>query len=69
MFWIPQEALSIYKEAVKKMPHQFAPQSLYNMMGEWRVELFCHYILSPPHLRDAEKPYSVLGNYTKIDFQ
>lgn len=30
----PQEALSIYKEAVQKMPRQFAPHSLFNMMGE-----------------------------------
>lgn len=34
-----EEALSIYKEAVKKMPHQFAPQSLYNMMGEAYMKL------------------------------
>ncbi|CAB1313578.1 unnamed protein product [Coregonus sp. 'balchen'] len=30
------EALSVYKEAVQKMPRQFAPQSLYNMMGKWQ---------------------------------
>ncbi|XP_060734099.1 protein O-mannosyl-transferase TMTC2 [Tachysurus vachellii] len=29
-----EEALSVYKEAIQKMPKQFAPQSLYNMMGE-----------------------------------
>lgn len=29
-----QEALSVYKEAVQKMPPQFAPHSLFNMMGE-----------------------------------
>lgn len=29
-----QEALSVYKEAVQKMPRQFAPHSLFNMMGE-----------------------------------
>uniref|UniRef100_A0AAY5EZJ8 Dolichyl-phosphate-mannose--protein mannosyltransferase n=1 Tax=Electrophorus electricus TaxID=8005 RepID=A0AAY5EZJ8_ELEEL len=34
-----EEALSMYKEAVKKMPHQFAPQSLYNMMGEAYMRL------------------------------
>ncbi|XP_053365081.1 protein O-mannosyl-transferase TMTC2 [Clarias gariepinus] len=34
-----EEALSVYKEAVKKMPHQFAPQSLYNMMGEAYMKL------------------------------
>ncbi|MCI4388843.1 hypothetical protein PGIGA_G00090750 [Pangasianodon gigas] len=34
-----EEALSIYKEAVKKMPRQFAPQSLYNMMGEAYMKL------------------------------
>lgn len=28
-----QEALSMYKKAALKMPRQFAPQSLYNMMG------------------------------------
>ncbi|XP_046730253.1 protein O-mannosyl-transferase TMTC2 isoform X2 [Silurus meridionalis] len=34
-----EEALSMYKEAVKKMPRQFAPQSLYNMMGEAYMKL------------------------------
>ncbi|KAF5895952.1 transmembrane and TPR repeat-containing protein 2-like, partial [Clarias magur] len=34
-----EEALSVYKEAVKKMPRQFAPQSLYNMMGEAYMKL------------------------------
>uniref|UniRef100_A0A672HHG2 dolichyl-phosphate-mannose--protein mannosyltransferase n=1 Tax=Salarias fasciatus TaxID=181472 RepID=A0A672HHG2_SALFA len=29
-----EEALSVYKEAVQKMPRQFAPHSLFNMMGE-----------------------------------
>ncbi|XP_035286133.1 protein O-mannosyl-transferase TMTC2-like isoform X2 [Anguilla anguilla] len=29
-----EEAIAVFKEAVQKMPHQFAPQSLYNMMGE-----------------------------------
>ena len=29
-----QEALAVFKEAVQKMPRQFAPQSLYNMMGK-----------------------------------
>ncbi|XP_030070737.1 protein O-mannosyl-transferase TMTC2 [Microcaecilia unicolor] len=29
-----EDALAVYKEAIKKMPRQFAPQSLYNMMGE-----------------------------------
>lgn len=29
-----QEALSVYKEAVQKMPRQFAPHSLFNMMGK-----------------------------------
>lgn len=29
-----QEALSVYKEAVQKMPPQFAPHSLFNMMGK-----------------------------------
>ncbi|XP_030116476.1 protein O-mannosyl-transferase TMTC2 isoform X1 [Taeniopygia guttata] len=29
-----EEALTVYKEAIQKMPRQFAPQSLYNMMGE-----------------------------------
>ncbi|XP_050929487.1 protein O-mannosyl-transferase TMTC2 isoform X1 [Lates calcarifer] len=27
-----EEALSVFKEAIQKMPRQFAPQSLYNMM-------------------------------------
>ncbi|XP_070709887.1 protein O-mannosyl-transferase TMTC2-like [Pempheris klunzingeri] len=34
-----EEALSIYKEAVQKMPRQFAPHSLYNMMGEAYMRL------------------------------
>ncbi|MBN3280129.1 TMTC2 protein, partial [Polyodon spathula] len=34
-----EEALSAYKEAVLKMPRQFAPQSLYNMMGEAYMRL------------------------------
>ena len=29
-----QEALTVFKEAIQKMPRQFAPQSLYNMMGK-----------------------------------
>ncbi|KAJ8776521.1 hypothetical protein J1605_015416 [Eschrichtius robustus] len=29
-----EDALSVYKEAIQKMPRQFAPQSLYNMMGK-----------------------------------
>ncbi|MGH0175273.1 UNVERIFIED_CONTAM: hypothetical protein FKN15_070231 [Acipenser sinensis] len=33
------EALSAYKEAILKMPRQFAPQSLYNMMGEAYMRL------------------------------
>ncbi|XP_007252475.3 protein O-mannosyl-transferase TMTC2 [Astyanax mexicanus] len=34
-----EEALYMYKEAVKIMPRQFAPQSLYNMMGEAYMRL------------------------------
>ncbi|XP_072566415.1 protein O-mannosyl-transferase TMTC2-like isoform X2 [Paramormyrops kingsleyae] len=34
-----EEALSLYKEALQKMPKQFAPQSLYNMMGEAYMKL------------------------------
>ncbi|XP_066579736.1 protein O-mannosyl-transferase TMTC2 [Amia ocellicauda] len=34
-----EDALSAYKEAIKKMPRQFAPQSLYNMMGEAYMRL------------------------------
>ncbi|XP_029697885.1 protein O-mannosyl-transferase TMTC2 isoform X3 [Takifugu rubripes] len=34
-----EEALTVFKEAVQKMPRQFAPQSLYNMMGEAYVRL------------------------------
>ncbi|KAM6961737.1 protein O-mannosyl-transferase TMTC2-like [Tautogolabrus adspersus] len=34
-----EEALSIYKEAVQKMPKQFAPHSLFNMMGEAYMRL------------------------------
>lgn len=41
--WVPylcssfQDALTVYKEAIQKMPRQFAPQSLYNMMGKCGV--------------------------------
>ncbi|XP_030639982.1 protein O-mannosyl-transferase TMTC2 [Chanos chanos] len=34
-----EEALSVFKEAVQKMPRQFAAQSLYNMMGEAYMRL------------------------------
>ncbi|KAM6946240.1 protein O-mannosyl-transferase TMTC2 [Aplochiton taeniatus] len=34
-----EEALTVYKEAIQKMPRQFAPQSLYNMMGESYMRL------------------------------
>ncbi|CAG5927531.1 unnamed protein product [Menidia menidia] len=34
-----EEALSVYKEAVLKMPRQFAPHSLFNMMGEAYMRL------------------------------
>ncbi|XP_072233860.1 protein O-mannosyl-transferase TMTC2 [Leuresthes tenuis] len=34
-----EEALSVYREAVQKMPRQFAPHSLFNMMGEAYVKL------------------------------
>ncbi|KAJ8385747.1 hypothetical protein AAFF_G00182650 [Aldrovandia affinis] len=34
-----EEALSVYTEAIQKMPKQFAPQSLYNMMGEAYMRL------------------------------
>ncbi|XP_068611665.1 protein O-mannosyl-transferase TMTC2 [Brachionichthys hirsutus] len=34
-----EEALSVYKEAVHKMPQQFAPHSLFNMMGEAYMRL------------------------------
>uniref|UniRef100_A0A8C6TM04 dolichyl-phosphate-mannose--protein mannosyltransferase n=1 Tax=Neogobius melanostomus TaxID=47308 RepID=A0A8C6TM04_9GOBI len=36
---LQEEALSIYKEAVQKMPRQFAPHSLFNMMGEAYMRL------------------------------
>ncbi|XP_074082629.1 protein O-mannosyl-transferase TMTC2 isoform X3 [Macrotis lagotis] len=34
-----EEALTVYKEAIQKMPRQFAPQSLYNMIGEAYLRL------------------------------
>ncbi|XP_078098871.1 protein O-mannosyl-transferase TMTC2-like [Sander vitreus] len=34
-----EEALSVYKEAIQKMPRQFAPHSLFNMMGEAYMRL------------------------------
>lgn len=65
MFWIAQEALSVYKEAVKKMPRQFAPQSLYNMMGEWKEGFLKFFAIAWPllHFRETrgKKQYSVSG--------
>ncbi|MFT7799361.1 transmembrane and TPR repeat-containing protein 2-like isoform X1 [Arapaima gigas] len=37
---LQEEALSAYKEAIQKMPSQFAPQSLYNMMGKLSREAY-----------------------------
>ncbi|XP_037098505.1 protein O-mannosyl-transferase TMTC2 [Syngnathus acus] len=34
-----EEALSIYKQAVQRMPRHFAPHSLFNMMGEAYMRL------------------------------
>nr|XP_040019074.1 protein O-mannosyl-transferase TMTC2 isoform X2 [Gasterosteus aculeatus aculeatus] len=34
-----EEALAVFEEAIQKMPRQFAPQSLYNMMGEAYIRL------------------------------
>ncbi|XP_062838760.1 protein O-mannosyl-transferase TMTC2 [Anolis carolinensis] len=34
-----EDALTVYREAIQKMPRQFAPQSLYNMMGEAYMRL------------------------------
>ncbi|XP_077450508.1 protein O-mannosyl-transferase TMTC2-like [Stigmatopora argus] len=34
-----EEALSVYKQAVQRMPRQFAPHSLFNMMGEAYMRL------------------------------
>nr|XP_023654793.1 transmembrane and TPR repeat-containing protein 2-like isoform X1 [Paramormyrops kingsleyae] len=34
-----EEALAAFKEAIRKMPGQFAPQSLYNMIGEAYLRL------------------------------
>ncbi|NP_001087168.1 protein O-mannosyl-transferase TMTC2 precursor [Xenopus laevis] len=34
-----EDALIVYKEAIQKMPRQFSPQSLYNMMGEAYMRL------------------------------
>uniref|UniRef100_A0A8C5C125 dolichyl-phosphate-mannose--protein mannosyltransferase n=1 Tax=Gadus morhua TaxID=8049 RepID=A0A8C5C125_GADMO len=36
---LQEEALSVYQRAVHKMPRQFAPQSLFNMMGEAYMRL------------------------------
>ncbi|KAL0963006.1 hypothetical protein UPYG_G00348290 [Umbra pygmaea] len=36
---LQEEALMVYQKAVQKMPRQFAPQSLYNMMGEAYIRL------------------------------
>lgn len=41
-----QEALTVYKEAIQKMPRQFAPQSLYNMMGKCIVSASEWYLRS-----------------------
>ncbi|CAN8016620.1 unnamed protein product, partial [Ixodes persulcatus] len=34
VFFLLQEAIRVYQEAVAKMPDHYQPQSLYNMMGE-----------------------------------
>ncbi|XP_048865523.1 protein O-mannosyl-transferase TMTC2-like isoform X2 [Brienomyrus brachyistius] len=34
-----EEALAAFKEAIRKMPSQFSPQSLYNMIGETYLRL------------------------------
>uniref|UniRef100_A0A147AB39 dolichyl-phosphate-mannose--protein mannosyltransferase n=1 Tax=Fundulus heteroclitus TaxID=8078 RepID=A0A147AB39_FUNHE len=34
-----EEAIAMFKEAIQKMPRQFAPQSLYNMLGEAYMRL------------------------------
>ncbi|KAK7886158.1 hypothetical protein WMY93_025779 [Mugilogobius chulae] len=36
---LQEEALFVYKEAVQKMPRQFAPHSLFNMIGEAYMKL------------------------------
>ncbi|KAJ8007224.1 hypothetical protein DPEC_G00115310 [Dallia pectoralis] len=36
---LQEEALTVYNKALQKMPRQFAPQSLYNMMGEAYMRL------------------------------
>lgn len=41
-----QDALMVYKEAIQKMPRQFAPQSLYNMMGKCIVTALERYLRS-----------------------
>lgn len=33
--------MSVYKEAVQKMPRQFAPHSLFNMMGKLLISAIC----------------------------
>ncbi|XP_054609626.1 protein O-mannosyl-transferase TMTC2-like isoform X3 [Dunckerocampus dactyliophorus] len=38
-FSLPQDAISVYKQAVQRMPRHFAPHSLFNMMGEAYMRL------------------------------
>lgn len=47
-----QEALTVYKEAIQKMPRQFAPQSLYNMMGKCIVSASEWYLRSKGETKD-----------------
>nr|XP_040030088.1 protein O-mannosyl-transferase TMTC2-like [Gasterosteus aculeatus aculeatus] len=75
-----EEALSVYKEAVQKMPRQFAPHSLFNMMGEAymrlnRLEEASHWYKEslrakpdhiPAHLTYG-KLLSILGQKTKAE--
>uniref|UniRef100_A0A669DCR3 dolichyl-phosphate-mannose--protein mannosyltransferase n=1 Tax=Oreochromis niloticus TaxID=8128 RepID=A0A669DCR3_ORENI len=49
-----EEALSVFKEAIQKMPRQFAPQSLYNMMVETIMTL-CLIHLSQGQKAEAER--------------
>ncbi|KAL6116777.1 tmtc2 [Pungitius sinensis] len=75
-----EEALSVYKAAVQKMPRQFAPHSLFNMMGEAymrlnRLEEASHWYQEslrakpdhiPAHLTYG-KLLSVIGQKTKAE--
>ncbi|RMB99744.1 hypothetical protein DUI87_23746 [Hirundo rustica rustica] len=66
-----EEALMVYKEAIQKMPRQFAPQSLYNMMeivASWTREV-TDYLSSAPMRPDFESSVQFWAHHYKEDIE